>query len=64
MKFFHQARLTQAWLAHDQYQLTVALPRSFPAPHQHGGFFFATDERREMALPRAAPATAGSYELK
>ena len=62
MKFFDQARLTQAWLAHDQYQLAIALPRPLPAPHQHGDFFFTTDERREMALACAASATARPYK--
>jgi hypothetical protein len=62
MKFFDQARLTQAWLAHDQYQLPLALPRPLPAPHQHGDFLIATDERREMALARATSATARPYK--
>ena len=45
-------------LADDQHQLAVALPRPLPAPHQHGDFLVATDERREMALPGAASAAA------
>jgi hypothetical protein len=43
MKLLDQARLAQSRLAHDQYQLPVALPRSLPAPHEQGDFFFATD---------------------
>ena len=52
VKFLDQARLAQARLADDQHQLPVALPRPLPAPHQHGDFLVAADERREMALPR------------
>jgi hypothetical protein len=62
MKFFDQARLTQAWLAHDQYQLALALPGALPSPHQHRDLFLATDQRREMALPRAASATTRPHE--
>jgi hypothetical protein len=58
MKFVNQARLSQTGLAGDHHQLTVALPRPIPAPHQQGDFFVATDKRREMALPRATACTA------
>ena len=62
MKFLDQARFTEPGLADDQHQLPVALPRPLPAPHQHGDFLVTADERREMALARAASATAGSYK--
>ena len=62
VKFLDQARLAEARLADDQHQLPVALPRPLPAPHQHGDFLVATDERREMALPRAASAAARPHE--
>ena len=62
MKFLDQARFTQARLADDQHQLAVTLPRPLPAPHQHGDFLVAADERREMALPGAASAAAGTNE--
>ena len=62
MKFFDQARLTQARLAHDQYQVALALPRPLPAPHQHCDFLIAPDKRREMALARAASASARPYK--
>ena len=62
MKFLDQARLAESRLADDQHQLAVALPRPLPAPHQHGDFLVATDERREMALPRAASAAARPHE--
>ena len=62
LKFLDQPRLAQARLANDQHQLPVALPRPLPAPHQHGDFLVATDQRREMALPRAASATARPHE--
>ena len=44
--------ISQSWLAHDHHQLTVALPRALPAPHQHRDLFLATHQGREMALPR------------
>ena len=62
VKFLDQARFAQAGLADDQHQLPVALPRPLPAPHQHGDFLVAADERREMALPRAASAAARPHE--
>src|SRR5215467_4753525 len=58
MKFFDQARFTQAWLADDQHQLALALPRTLPAPHQYGDFLIATHKRGQMTLPGAAPAAA------
>ena len=64
MKLLDQARLTEARLADDRYQLPVALPRALPAPHQHGHFLVATHERGEMALPRAASAAACPNETK
>jgi hypothetical protein len=62
MKFFDQARFTQAWLADDQQQLALALPRPFPAPHQHGDFLIATHKRGQMTLPSAASAAARTDE--
>jgi hypothetical protein len=35
---------------------------SLPAPHQHGDFFFTTDQWREMALPCAASAPTRPHE--
>src|SRR4029077_7924065 len=64
MKFLNQARFAETGLAYDQHQLPVALPRPLPAPHQHGDFFLTADKRSEMALSRAASATAGSYKLE
>src|SRR5215469_13968001 len=58
MKFFNQAGFADPWLAYDQYQLSVALPRPLPASHQHGDFLVATHKGREPALPRAASAAA------
>src|SRR5271157_3202936 len=62
MEFFDQAGFSQSRLAHDHRQLTVALPRPLPSPHQHRDLFLATHKRREMALSRAAPAAARPYE--
>ena len=62
MKFLDQARLAQSRLADDQHQLAVALPRALPAPQQHRDFLLAPDERRQMALPRAASAAARPHE--
>ena len=62
MKFLDQAGFAESRLADDQHQLPVALPRPLPAPHQHGDFLVAADQRREMALPRAASAAARSHE--
>jgi hypothetical protein len=62
VKFLEQTRLTQSRLAHDQQQLSVALPRPFPAPHQHGDFLVASDERRKMPLTRASPTTTRAYD--
>ena len=45
-----------------KHQLPVALTRPFPAPHQHRHFVIAADERREIALPGAAAATARTHE--
>ena len=59
MKLLDQARLTKARFADNRYQLPVALPRSLPAAHQHGDFLVATNERRQMALPRSASAATG-----
>ena len=53
--------LDHAGFTHAQHQLPFALPRSLPAPQQHGNFFFAADERREMPLPRAASAAARTH---
>jgi hypothetical protein len=47
---------------YDQHQLPIALPRTLPAPHQHRHLLVATDEWREMALPGAASAAAGTDE--
>ena len=58
MEFLDQAGFSQSRLAHDDHQLTVALPRSLPAPHQHRDLFLATYQRREMALPCAASGAA------
>src|SRR6478672_8730097 len=52
MEFLDQAGFSQSWLAHDHHQLTIALPRPLPAPHQHRDLFLATHQRREMTLPR------------
>src|SRR6476661_9907011 len=57
-----QPRFTQSRFAHDQHQLPIAVPRAFPAPHQHGDFLVTADERREMALTGAASATARPNE--
>src|SRR5262245_5537207 len=62
VKFCDQARFSQSGLAHNQSQLSLALPRSLPAPHQHGDFLVATDERRQITLPGAAAAPAGTYQ--
>jgi hypothetical protein len=64
VKFFNQARFAQARLADDHDQLAVALPRPFPAPQQHRHFVVAADQRREIALRRAAAAAAGADELE
>jgi hypothetical protein len=40
--------------AHNQNQLPIVLPCPLPAPHQHGDFLVATDERRKMPLSGAA----------
>src|SRR5215472_16924180 len=61
MKFLDQARFTYSGLANNQHQLPLALPRALPAPHQHGDLFLATNQGREMALPRAASAAARPY---
>jgi hypothetical protein len=57
-------RLAESRLADNHRQLSVTLPRSFPPAHQHGDFFLATDERREVALPRAASAAACPNQSK
>src|SRR5262249_50645227 len=62
VKFLDQAGFTDARFADDQHQLPFALLRPLPAPIQHGDFFFAPDERREVPLPRAAPAAARPYK--
>ena len=62
MKFLDQARFAQARLADDQHQLAVALPRPLPAPHQHRDFLVAADQRREIALRRAASAAARAHQ--
>src|SRR6516164_9390385 len=58
MEFLNEPRLADPRLADDEHQLAVALPRSLPAPHQHGDFLVATHQRRQMALPCAASAAA------
>ena len=58
MKFFDQARFTQAWLTDDQRQLALALPRPLPAPHQHHHFLLAADERRKLTHGGAASGAA------
>ena len=60
MKFLDQARFAQARLADDQHQLALALTRPLPAPHQHGDFLVAADERGEIALPGTAAAATGA----
>src|SRR5262245_42511050 len=62
MKFFDQARFTQSRLAHNHHQLTVALPRSLPAPHQDRNLFLATLQWREMTLPRTTSTPARPYK--
>jgi len=62
MEFFNEPRLADPRLANNQHQLAVALPRPLPAPHQHGDFLVATNQRREMALPRAPSAAARPHE--
>src|SRR6516165_10562368 len=64
MEFLNEPRLADARLADDHDQLAIALSRPLPTPHQHGEFFFASDKRREIALARAASATARPYELE
>ncbi len=64
VKLLDQARFAQARLAGDHHQLAVALPHPFPAPQQQRHFVVAAEERREIALPGAASATAGAHELK
>jgi hypothetical protein len=64
MKFFDQSGFTQSRLANDQHQLALALPRSLPAPHQHGDFLVATHKRREMTLPGTAATTARPHQSK
>ena len=64
MKFLNEAAFPETGLAYDQHQLPIALPRPLPPPHQHGDFFFAADERSEIALSRAASATTGSNKLE
>src|SRR4029077_14671573 len=62
MKFLDQARLAQARLAHDEYQLPIAAPSALPAPHEYRYFLIATDKRRQMPLPRVAAASAGPHQ--
>ena len=58
MKFLDQAGFTQSRLAYDQHQLPFALPCPIPPAHQHGDFLVPAYKRSEMALSRAATATA------
>src|SRR5262249_8272800 len=58
MKFLDQAGFTYSGLANNQHQLPLASTRALPASNQHGNLFLATDQGREMALPRAASAAA------
>src|SRR6516164_5534025 len=58
LKFFDQARFTQTWLAHDQHQLPLALPRPLPAPRQHGDFLVTAHKWCQMALPGTASSAA------
>jgi hypothetical protein len=58
MKFFDQAGFTEPRFAQDERQLPVALPCPLPTAHQHCDFLFTTDERRQMALRRAASTSA------
>src|SRR5262249_26575736 len=62
MKFLDQARLAQPWLAHDEYQLPVAVPSARPAPHEYRYFLITPDKWRQMALPRSAAASAGPHQ--
>ena len=62
MKFLDQARFSYSWLADDQHQLAVALPRPLPAPDQHGDFLVATHKRCLMALARPTSAAACPYQ--
>ena len=64
VKFLDQAGFTQPWLAEDQHQLPITLPRPLPASHEHGYFLVATDEWCEMALPSAASSAARADEAK
>src|SRR6516164_6257608 len=58
MKFLDQAGFADPWLAYNQHQLAVALPRPLPASHQHGDFLVAANKGREPALPGAASTAA------
>src|ERR1700722_10043648 len=62
MEFLDQARLAQPRLTNDKHKLPFAAPSALPAPHEYRYFLIATDERRQMPLPRAAPATAGPHQ--
>jgi hypothetical protein len=62
MKFLNQARFAYSGLANNQHQLPLALPHAFPAPHEHGNLFLATDQGCEMALPSAASAAARPHQ--
>ena len=58
MKFLDQAGFAEPRLAHDHHQLAVALPRPFPAPHQHRRFVVAADQRREITRAGTPSAAA------
>ena len=60
MKFLDQPRFAEARLADDEHQLALALTRTLPAPHQHGNFLIAADERGEIALTGTAAAATGA----
>ena len=62
MKFLDQTGFTQSRLAHNQNQLPLALPRSLPAPHQHGNFLVAAHKRGQVTLPGAAAAAARPHQ--
>jgi hypothetical protein len=63
-QFLDEPRFAETGLTHDQHQLAIAVPCSFPAPHQYRYLFLATNQWREMTLARAPSATTRSYKLE
>src|SRR5262245_55344744 len=62
VKFFDQPSCSQPGFANNQSQLSLALPRPLPAPHQHGNFLVATNERRQLTLADTTAAATGTNQ--